>query len=38
MPEVKTPAGFALYTIGVLVLSAIARVGWEIGGRLWAVF
>jgi hypothetical protein len=30
--------GWALYALGVLVLSVLARIGWELGGRVWAFF
>jgi len=36
MPELKTPVHFLLWTVGVLVLALVARIGWEIGGRIWA--
>lgn len=38
MPDLKTPAGFLLWTLGVLVLAIVARIGWELGGRLWGAF
>lgn len=36
MPDMKNGASLALWTLGVLVWSGIARIGWEIGGHLWA--
>jgi len=36
MPDLKTPVGFFMWTLGVLAFALVARVGWEIGGRLWA--
>lgn len=38
MNDLKSPANFAIWTLGVLVFSLVARIGWEIGGRLWSVF
>lgn len=35
MPDTKTPVGFLIWTLGVLAFSAVARIGWELGGRLW---
>lgn len=37
MPDLKSPSTFALWAFGVLVLATVARVGWEIGGRLWGL-
>ena len=37
MPEVRTPAAAAMWVVGVLVLAIVARIGWELGGRLWGV-
>jgi len=38
MPDLKTPVGFIAWTVGVLALALVARIGWEIGGRLWSLF
>lgn len=38
MPDLKNGAVVVLYVAGVLVLSIVARIGWELGGRLWAAF
>jgi len=38
MPEMKNAGQIAAWTFGVLVAGAMARIGWEIGGKLWAVF
>lgn len=32
----KTPVGFLLWTLGVVVFALVARLGWELGGRVWA--
>lgn len=37
-PDIKTPVGFIVWTIGVLSLSLVARIGWECGGKLWSLF
>lgn len=29
------PGHFVLYTIGMIVASALARIGWEVGGLIW---
>jgi hypothetical protein len=34
-PEWSTPVSAALWVVGVLILACVARVGWEIGARLW---
>lgn len=36
MPDLKTPIGFFVYVLSVLVFSSVARIGWEIGGWIWA--
>lgn len=36
--DMKQGAGFALYCVAVLVFAILARIGWEIGAKLWAVF
>lgn len=38
MPDTKTAAGFVMWTVGTLLLAGVARIGWEIGGRIWALF
>lgn len=40
MPAIhpQSAAGIALYCFSVFVLAILARIGWEIGGRLWAAF
>lgn len=35
MPE-RSVSGVALWALGVLALSILARIGWELGGRIWA--
>ncbi len=37
MPDMKTPAGFLFWTLGVLVFGCVIRIGWEIGGRVWGI-
>ena len=43
-PEIRQPfsfsqpATFALWTVGVLVFSIVARIGWEVGAKLWSIF
>lgn len=34
----KTAGSVALWVLGVLAFSTVARVGWEIGGVLWGAF
>jgi hypothetical protein len=34
----KTPAGFLMWAVAVLAAAAVARIGWELGARLLAVF
>lgn len=36
--DIKSPANFALWALGVFVFAIIARVGWEFGGRLFGAF
>ena len=36
--DIKQPVNFLIWTLGVFMLAAIARVGWEFGGKLWAMF
>jgi hypothetical protein len=36
MPPTQQAGQLALWTLGVLVWAIVARVGWELGGRLWA--
>jgi hypothetical protein len=38
MPDIRTPAAAAMWTVGVLVLSIVASIGWQIGLKLWGVF
>ena len=38
MPDLKTPVGFLAWTIGVPAFSLVARIGWEIGGKIWGLF
>lgn len=38
MPELKSPAGFAVWAFGVFVFATIACLGWHFGDRIWAVF
>ena len=38
MPPNASAANVALWTLGVLVWAVVARLGWELGGRLWSVF
>lgn len=35
--KIENGAQAALWVIGVLVLSMVARIGWEIGGRIWGI-
>lgn len=35
--ELSTVWNAILWTLGVLALSCVGRIGWEIGGRLWAM-
>lgn len=37
MPDSKSPVQFLIWTIAVLAWALVARVGWEIGGRVWAL-
>lgn len=37
-PEWNTPVSFLLWTVGVLVLATVARIGWEVGGKVWGLF
>lgn len=37
MPDLKSGAGVALWVVGVLVLAMVARIGWEIGGKIWGI-
>jgi hypothetical protein len=34
----KTPAAFGWWAFNMLCMGIVLRIGWEIGGRLWAVF
>lgn len=34
----KEPVSFLLWTIAILAFALVARIGWEIGGRLWGLF
>jgi hypothetical protein len=36
VPDTRTAAGFVMWTIGVLLLSGVARIGWEMGGWVWS--
>jgi len=36
--DLKQPASFLLWSVAVLVFAVIARLGWELGGRLWTIF
>jgi hypothetical protein len=36
MPEMKTPVWFLIWAVCVLAYALVARIGWEIGGRIWA--
>jgi len=38
MPDIRTPAAAAMWTVGVLVLSIVASIGWQLGLKLWGVF
>lgn len=29
--------GWVLYAVGVIAFGVLARVGWELGGRLWGL-
>lgn len=35
--DLKQPVTFALWAFGIFVFAIVARIGWEIGGRLLAV-
>lgn len=37
--EIKAPqvGAAAIWVLGVLVLGAVARIAWEIGGKIWAM-
>ncbi len=36
-PDIKTPASFLFWTLGVVALGTFARVGWELGGLVWGL-
>lgn len=40
MPDLKkNPVPHTLgWMLGALVLALIARIGWELGGKLWSLF
>ena len=35
MPNFKSAGSVVIWTLGVLAWSAVARVGWELGGKIW---
>jgi hypothetical protein len=34
--DVKQPATFAIWCFAVTLWAILARIGWELGGRIWA--
>jgi len=34
----KTPSNAFIWAIGILILALVARVGWEMGGKVWGMF
>lgn len=38
MPPNPNLAHAGWWTLGVIVWALVARIGWELGGRLWALF
>lgn len=37
MPRMDSPSGFFLWVVGLLMFACVARIGWEIGGVLFAL-
>lgn len=35
--EMNTVGNAVMWVLGVLALSCVGRIGWEIGGRIWAI-
>lgn len=38
MEKIPNAGAIVFWVAGVLVFGVVARVGWEIGGRLWGAF
>ena len=36
--DFKSGSNVVSWVVGVLVLSLVARVGWELGGKVWGMF
>lgn len=36
--DYKQPVNFLLWTLAVLAFGIVARLGWEIGGKVWSLF
>jgi hypothetical protein len=38
MLQPKNAGMFVLYACGVVVVAALARIGWELGAKIWMLF
>jgi len=36
--DMKQPVSFLVWTVAILCFALVARIGWEVGGKLWGIF